>query len=275
MAQTHPPSLLVFDSGLGGLSVLRALREAIPSARINYLADTACFPYGTMDDDTLSTRVYSVLARAVARFAPDAIVIACNTASTIALPALRATFEQPVIGTVPAVKPAAHLSHSGLISVLGTVATVQRDYTRALIAEYGRGKYFTLIGAIRLASLAEAAMMGETVSDSDIWDEIAPCFIEAEGQRTDVIVLACTHYPLLLDRMEALAPWPVTWLDPAPSIARHTANILTERGFCCIGTGPKRNTEQIIFTSGKAVSPALKKTLERYGLTLAKDTQNG
>jgi glutamate racemase len=273
MAQTRPPRLLIFDSGLGGLTVLRALRPAVPEAAVLYLADTARFPYAALSDAELAGRVCEVLSGPVAGFAPDAIVIACNTASTIALPALRAQFAQPVIGTVPAVKPATQLSESGLISVLGTSATVARDYTRALIADYGGARAFTLVGSARLAALAEAAMSGGEIADADISVEIAPCFVQADGRRTDVVVLACTHYPLLLDRLECLAPWPVAWLDPAPAIARRTANVLAELGFA-VGVGCARAPGRMVFT-GKAPSPTLVALLEQYGLTLVREEQYG
>ncbi len=211
---------------------------------------------------------------AAAAFAPDAIVIACNTASTIALPALRATFAQPVVGTVPAVKPAAQLSQSGLVSVLGTSATVRRDYTRGLIAEFGQEQAFTLVGSAQLAAIAEAAMDGRDVADAEILAEIAPCFVEAGGRRTDVVVLACTHYPLLLDRLQRLAPWPVAWLDPAPAIARRTANVLADLGFP-VGVGIAREAGRALFTSGRAPTPALEALLDGYRLTLANTAECG
>ena len=170
-----------------------------------------------------------------------------------------------MIGTVPAVKPAALLSRSGLVSVLGTSATVKRDYTRALIAEFGQGRGFTLVGSARLAALTETLMSGGHMPDAAIAAEITPCFIESGGGRTDVIVLACTHYPLLMDRLERLAPWPVTWLDPAPAIARRTANVLADLGFA-VGVGFARGPGRAIFTSGKGPSPALGTLLGGYGL---------
>lgn len=273
MAQTRPPRLLMFDSGLGGLTVLRAMRATVPEAAILYVADDARFPYSALSDDELPGRVCDVLAGPAAEFQPDVIVNACNTASTASLPALRATFTQPVVGTVPAVKPAAQLSLSGLVSVLGTSATVRRDYTRTLIQEFGQGKAFNLVGSSRLAGLAEAAMSGNSVPDEAIRAELDPCFVETDGRRTDVVVLACTHYPLLLDRFERLAPWPVAWLDPAPAIARRTANVLAELGFA-VGVGFAREPGRMVFTSGKA-PPALAPLLERYGLALAKPAECG
>ena len=272
MAENSVPRLLVFDSGLGGLTVLRTLRQSVPEAAVTYLADDARFPYAALSDAELAARICEVLAAPVAEFAPDAIVIACNTASTTALPVLRAAFRQPVIGTVPAIKPAALLSRSGLVSVLGTSATVTRDYTRALIAEFGQGRDFTLVGSARLAGLTEALMAGGEVPDAAIAEEIAPCFAQSQGGRTDVVVLACTHYPLLMERLERLAPWPVTWLDPAPAIARRTANVLADLGFA-VGVGFPRGAGRAIFTSGKTPTPELAALLASHGLALANAEQ--
>ncbi|WP_088343023.1 MULTISPECIES: glutamate racemase [Rhodomicrobium] len=272
MPQSRAPRLLIFDSGLGGLTVLRALRQSVPEADVAYLADDARFPYSALADDALIARTCEVLAAPVAEFAPDAIVVACNTASTAVLPALRAAFRQPIVGTVPAVKPAALLSRSGLVSVLGTSATARRDYTRALIAEFGQGRTFTLAGSSKLAGLAETIMTGGEVEDAAILAEIAPCFIEADGARTDVVVLACTHYPLLLEQFERLAPWPVAWLDPAPAIARRTANVLADLGFA-VGVGAARDPGRAIFTSGKPPTPELAALLKAYRLALANEGQ--
>lgn len=259
------PRLIVFDSGLGGLTVLRALREAVPEARVTYIADDAFFPYGALADAALIARVDAVIGGAIAELSPDAVVIACNTASTVALTHLRAAHALPFIGTVPAVKPAAMLSQSGMVSVLGTPATVARDYTRALITAHGEGCDYTLVGSAQLAALTEAAMAGEAVPDAAIAAEIAPCFVERTGRRTDVVVLGCTHYPLLIGRLEALAPWPVTWLDPAPAIARRTANVLAELGFV-VGVGASRPRGEMRFTSGKPAPDALRVMLDFCGL---------
>ncbi len=263
----NAPRLLIFDSGLGGLTVARAIRESAPEALMSYVADDAGFPYGALSDTTLAARVEMVVGQAIAAISPDAVVIACNTASTIALPLLRARHSIPFIGTVPAVKPAAGVSRSRLISVLATPATVRRDYTRALIAEHGQGCAFNLVGSDRLATLAERYAAGERVHDEAIAEEIRPCFIERDGARTDVVVLACTHYPLLIERLERVAPWPVTWLDPAPAIARRAANVLAEMGFV-IGVGAQRPRGDIYFTSGALPPSPAMALIAHYGLGL-------
>ena len=192
------PTILVFDSGLGGLTVLSRTMQAHAGANIVYAADDAGFPYGRLREAELVARVLSVMERLVARFHPDLVVIACNTASTLVLPSLRARFAIPFVGTVPAIKPAAALTKSGLISVLATPGTVARDYTRGLIEHYAGGCEVTLVGSTRLAGLAEAVLKGEPVDDGAIAAEIAPCFVTRGSARTDVVTLSCTHYPLLL-----------------------------------------------------------------------------
>lgn len=255
------PTVLVFDSGLGGLTVLREVMRQRPDADIVYVADDAAFPYGRLGEPALIARVLEVMERLVERFHPDLVVIACNTASTLVLPALRARFALPFVGTVPAVKPAAEHTRSGMISVLATPGTVARDYTHDLIEHYAAGCEVTLVGATRLAGLAEAALTGEPVADGEIAAEIAPCFVERGGRRTDVVTLACTHYPLLLARLQRLAPWPVEWIDPAPAIARRTAQLL---GPSRPGPGPAAT--RAVFTDGSRLSGPAHIALAGFGL---------
>jgi glutamate racemase len=221
-----PPTVLVFDSGLGGLTVHAELVKERPEAHYIYVADDAAFPYGRLAVDVLIDRVNAVMRRLIARFKPDIIVIACNTASTICLPSLRALFAVPFVGTVPAVKTAANLSKTRTISILGTPGTVSREYTHDLIIAHAADCRVSLVGAPNLARLAEAFLRGESISDAAVLAEIAPCFVEKDGVRTDTIALACTHYPLLLANYERVALWNVTWVDPAPAIARRMSSLL-------------------------------------------------
>lgn len=225
-ALVSAPTILVFDSGLGGLSVFKEVARARPDARFIYAADDAAFPYGARPEGELIARVGAVMGDLIAQVRPDLAVIACNTASTLALPALRAAHAIPFVGTVPAIKPACAASRSKRVSVLATPGTVRRDYTAALIREFAGACKVALVPSERLASLAEAAMSGEFVEDDDIAAEIAPCFVADPDGRTDTVVLACTHYPLLLERLRALAPWPVAWIDPAPAIARRVVQLI-------------------------------------------------
>ncbi len=218
--------LLVFDSGIGGLSVLSEIRRRVPEAGVVYVADDLAFPYGDWEEAALGDHVVALIGRLIARFTPDAVVIACNTASTLVLPALRAAHATPFVGTVPAIKPAAERTRSGVVGVLATPGTMRRDYTRALIHSFAQTCHVRLVGSYELAPLAESVMRGETVTDAAILAEIEPAFIEVEGRRTDAVVLACTHYPFLLTRFLAIAPWPVAWIDPAEAIARRVVSLL-------------------------------------------------
>lgn len=262
MPRLHP-TILVFDSGLGGLTVLSRTTQVFPGASIVYAADDAGFPYGRLSEAALVARVLAVLERLVARFHPDLVVIACNTASTLVLPALRARFAIPFVGTVPAIKPAAALTKTGLVSVLATPGTVARDYTRGLIETYAGACEVTLVGSTRLAGLAEAALKGEPVADDAVRTEIAPCFVESGGARTDVVTLSCTHYPLLLERMKRLAPWPVEWIDPAPAIARRVAQLL---GPAAPAAPPLAGEAVAVFTGGTGLTGPLRIALAGYGL---------
>ncbi len=179
----------------------------------------------------------------------------------MALTDLRKRFAVPFVGTVPAIKPACAQSTSKRIAVLGTQATVSREYTRALIREFASDCDVVLVGSPHLAAYAEAELAGEPESDAAIAAEIAPCFVEADGRRTDTIVLACTHYPLLLERFRALAPWPVDWLDPAPAIARRVADLLRDRP--ALAQTPPR--PRIVFTSGRAPGAKLAAALATFG----------
>jgi glutamate racemase len=261
MPDSPPPTVLVFDSGLGGLTVFREIKAARPDARFVYLADDSAFPYGALAEDALIARVATVIGKANADHAPDLIVIACNTASTLALAELRARFAVPFVGTVPAIKPACAQSKSKRIAVLGTQATVGREYTRALIREFAAGCDVGLVGSSHLAAYAESELAGVPANDAAIKAEIAPCFVEAGGKRTDTVVLACTHYPLLTERFQANAPWPVDWLDPAPAIARRVTDLL--RGRAAAAQAPP--SPQIRFTSGRAPSDKLAAALKTFG----------
>jgi glutamate racemase len=246
---SKPPTILVFDSGLGGLTVLREIVAVRPDAHYVYVADDAFFPYGHHSEEQIIARVVPLIGELIAAHHPDLVVIACNTASTLVMSRLRECYQIPFVGTVPAIKPACAGSKTRRVSVLGTKGTVQREYTKALIRDFAQGCEITLVGSADLASLTETALSGGEVSDSQISAELAPCFVGADEDaslRTDTIVLACTHYPLLMDQFVRLAPWPVAWIDPAPAIAKRVANLLQ---------APMNQNDharaEMIFTSGR------------------------
>ncbi len=251
--------VLIFDSGLGGLTVLREIEKARPDLPLAYLADDAVFPIGRLEEDLLRARVLAVMEHYITKLAPRMVVIACNTASTLVLPVLRQKFSIPFVGTVPAIKPACAQSKTKRVSVLATPGTVKRDYTKALIQEFAHDCKVTLVGAEHLASLAEISMRGGAVEEMAIVNEVSPCFVD-DGARTDTVVLACTHYPLILDRLKACSPWPVTFIDPAPAIARRVSELA--------GPDGERVTEsgRAYFTSGQTPGLELVASLAAFGL---------
>lgn len=255
------PRISVVDSGVGGLTVLAEIARLMLGCRITYTADDAGFPYGALSEKALVERVVKVINRIIERDSPDIIVLACNTASTICLSVLRQRFSIPFVGTVPAIKPAASTSRSKHISVLATPGTVAREYTRQLIATHAADCKVTLVGAQKLAGYAEAELAGVPVSDVALLAEIAPAFVEDAGRRTDAIVLACTHYPLLLQRFAKIALWQVEWVDPAPAIARRVASLLG-------GVKQEGTTRPMsaYFTSGARVTETLQAALYARGI---------
>lgn len=212
--------LLFFDSGVGGLSVLGPTRALLPTAPIVYVADSAAFPYGTRSEAEIAARVPALLGRLTERFRPRLAVIACNTASTIALPFVRAALDIPVVGTVPAIKPAAAMSKSRVIGVLGTPATVRQPYVDDLAARFAADCTVLRHGSSELVALAEAKLGGEAIAPEEVAAAVAPL----TGQGMDVVVLACTHFPLLADELAVALPG-VAQIDGGPGIARRIAHL--------------------------------------------------
>lgn len=221
-------TIIVFDSGIGGLSVLREARMQMHDHPFVYVGDDAGFPYGEWDGAELTDRISGLMETLIEQYAPRLAIIACNTASTLIMPALRSHFDIPFVGIVPAIKPAAERTASGLITVLATPGTVKRRYTLELVNKFASHRQVNLVGATQLARLSEDYMQGRSIDTQLLKTEIAPCFVEDNGLRTDIVTLGCTHYPFLVNEMRKLAPWPVDWLDPAEAVARQARLVLTE-----------------------------------------------
>lgn len=267
MAQTgnELKPVLVFDSGIGGLTVLREARVLMPERGFIYVADDAGFPYGGWEEAPLRKRILDLFAELLAAYDPEAVIVACNTAFTLAGNDLRHAFPaMRFIGTVPAIKPAAERTRSGLVSVLATPGTVKRAYTRDLIQSFAARCHVRLVGSENLARMAEAYIRGEPVSDEAVLAEIAPCFVEKDGARTDIVVLACTHYPFLANVFRRLAPWPVDWLDPAEAIARQARRLVP----LVEGAEHPEDFDFAVFTSG---SPdfSTRRLMQGFGLDIA------
>lgn len=266
MTERRP--VLMFDSGIGGLTVLREARVLMPDRRFVYVADDAAFPYGGWEEAALSARILDLFGTLLAKYQPELSVIPCNTASTLVIDALRRKFPgHPFVGTVPAITPAAERTRSGLVSVLATPGTVKRQYTRDLIEKWAQKCHVRLVGSDRLAGLAETYMREGFVDEEVVRAEIAPCFIEKDGARTDIVVLGCTHYPFLVNRMRKTAPWPVDWLDPAEAIARRALSLLKqmEPG---AGLGAGGGADLAVFTSGRS-DFATRRLMQGFGLAIA------
>lgn len=217
--------ILVLDSGLGGLSVLDAITKTLPSAPLIYVADNAAFPYGNRSAEDIFARAKHVIEKVARTHTIALIVIACNTLSTLCLESLRAAMDYSFVGTVPAVKIAARESITKRFTLLATPNTVRSDYTKQLIAMHAKDCLVDVVGAAHLAEIAEAWLLGESVDETRIAQEIAPCFYDDAHGKTDAIVLGCTHYPFLLHHMQKASPWQVIMIDPSLAIARQTARL--------------------------------------------------
>ncbi|MGE5563997.1 MAG: glutamate racemase [Bacillota bacterium] len=254
--------ILFFDSGVGGLSVLAPTRKLLPDAPIVYAADSAGFPYGKRTEAEIASRVPALLGRLVERFHPRLAVIACNTASTIALEHVRSALDLPVVGTVPAIKPAAEISKSRVIGVLGTEATVRQPYVDDLAAKFAADCTLVRLGSPELVELAEARLAGEEVSVDAVRAAAQPLFDAPDGGRIDTVVLACTHFPLLEEELRAGFP-EVAYVDGGAGIARRIAHLTEGQPW------PKEPVGGILIYTGDGRRP-LMSALARFGLTEVK-----
>lgn len=261
-AEPDAQPILIFDSGIGGLTVLREARVLMPERVFVYVADDAAFPYGSWQEDALRAHIVGLFGKLLVKHDPALCIIACNTAFTLVGADLRAAFpHMTFVGTVPAIKPAAERTRSGLVSVLATPGTVKRAYTRDLIQSFAQQCHVRLVGSENLARMAESYIRGDAIRDEDVVAEVSSCFIEREGKRTDIIVLACTHYPFLANIFRRLAPWPVDWLDPAEAIARQARRKLP----LVEGVEHPDTPDIAIFTSGNADFPT-RRLMQGFGL---------
>lgn len=255
--------ILFFDSGVGGLSVLGPTRELLPNAPIVYAADNAGFPYGKRTEAEIASRVPALLGRLVERFRPRLVVIACNTASTIALDHVRSALDLPVVGTVPAIKPAAELSKTRVIGVLGTEATVRQPYVADLAAKFASDCTIVRHGSPELVELAEAKLAGEGISIDAVRAATRPMFDAPEGERIDTVVLACTHFPLLDKELRQAFP-SVSYVHGGPGIARRIAWLTREQPW------PREPVGGILlYTKANDRVPPVS-SLASYGLTEVK-----
>ena len=256
---------LIFDSGVGGLSVVADIRRRLPALSLDYAADDAFRPYGDKTPAQLRARLPGLLATLVDMLRPDIAVIACNTASTTALADIRAAVTVPVVGVVPAVKPAASSTQTGAIAVLGTPATVQQAYVNELIEDFAGHTHVRLLGSTALVAMAEAKLEGRAPDLAALRAEIAPLF--EGGTDIDTVVLACTHFPLLREDLRAASPRPVQWIDSGDAIARRVQSLLGD-------VEPDTARPDTAFLIGPNASPARARAFADYGFTRAIGLEN-
>jgi glutamate racemase len=252
--------ILLFDSGVGGLSVLAEVRKLLPDAPVIYAADNAGMPYGGKSEAEIAARVCGLLGRMAERYHPRLICIACNTASTIALAMVRDVLEVPIVGTVPAIKPAAAMTKTGVIGLLGTEATIRQGYVDRLEAEFAAGKSLLRFAAPELVMAAEAKLRGEAVDPAVYTRAAHGLRAQPGGDLIDTVVLACTHFPLVeAELAETFGPG-VRFVDGAAGIARRIAFLLQWQEFSRAGP------DLALFTREEPVPAALRDQLARYAL---------
>jgi glutamate racemase len=262
MTDSTARPILIFDSGVGGLSVLAEIRALLPHAPLIYAADNAWHPYGPRTEAEIAARVPALLGRLTERFRPCVVVIACNTAATIALSHVRAALDLPIVGTVPAIKPAGLASKSRVIGVLGTQATVRQPYVDRLIAEFASDCTVLRLGSAELVRIAEEKLRGHLPDLNEIKRIMEGLYGEPDGQSIDQIVLACTHFPLLKDEIAAVSPPGATLVDSGAGIARRTAFLTQD-----IVWPSARSAGRAIFTLSNDDVELLAPALTGYGLT--------
>lgn len=258
------PSVLVLDSGVGGLSITGEIRTRCPSLHIDYIADLAVFPYGTKPESQVIERTTKLIEYAVNALRPSIIVIACNTASTVALAAVRQMTTVPVVGVVPAIKPAAQLSQTGVIGVLATEGTINRTYTHNLIQSFAYNRTVVLHGSARLVELAEQKLKSGSVNAQLVAQELLPLVEKAPNM--DTVVLACTHFPLLKEEFIKTFPNITFWVDSGSAIARRVESLLSAQrlNILDLGTAAQPNTFHLTATNTNYAQASVERYLGRF-----------
>jgi glutamate racemase len=238
----------IFDSGVGGLSVWRHIRAALPDARLIYVADSAHAPYGDKSPAYIEQRALAITGFLVEQGA-EAVVIACNTATAAAAAALRATFSLPIVGMEPAVKPAVAATRSGVVGVLATVGTLESARFAALLDRYAGSVRIVTRGCPGLVEQVEQGDLAGPDTRAMVWNYLAPLL--AEG--ADTVILGCTHYPFLAPLISELAGPKVALIDTGAAVARQLVRRLAEELPASGGDG---EGEARFYTSGEPVQAA-------------------
>lgn len=255
------PTILIVDSGIGGLSVTQEIQLKLPRSQLIYLADNGAFPYGIQEESTLVERLLHLIPPLEQHHTPDLIVIACNTASTVVLPPLRRVARAPVIGVVPAIKPAAELSKNHKLAVLATPGTISRSYTRQLIQQFASHCEVSLLGSSELVQQAENKLRGLPVDLAVVTKALAPLLLD--HCQVDTLVLGCTHFPLLKQEIEHILPRHIQVIDSGEAIARRAVELVRER--------PERNrprdVNRFLFSAESHQAHALEAGIKHWGFS--------
>lgn len=248
---------LVFDSGVGGLTIADALRKAAPDWIVDYAADSGFFPYGVKTDDELRARLPRLCATLVDVAKPDVLVIACNTASTLSLADIRAQVKIPVVGTVPAIKPAAEQTKTGVIGILATPGTVRRAYLDDLERQFAAGKTVIRRGSAGLVDIAERVVRGQAIDQEQVAYAVKPLFDPPDGPNIDIVVLACTHFPLIREAIAEACPPGIRLIDTGEAVARQAVRVVA----------PTASTGDAVayVTGGAANKAAMQPAFARFG----------
>jgi len=260
-------NILIFDSGVGGLSILKAILFKVPQAQFVFASDNAAYPYGVKTEQALIHRVEKVVQQLVSHTKADMVVIACNTASTVMLPRLRELLSIPVVGVVPAIKPAVEKTKSKHIGVLATPATVNRAYTMNLIREYAKGCRIDLLGSAELVNLAEKKLYSGCVDKAAIKDTLGHWIKDEDYKKMDTIVLACTHFPLLKKELQEIyheLDREIMWVDSSQGIANRVVNLIKELDLELGKTAGLHNIG--IFTKAIHEVDELKQAMQKLGI---------
>jgi glutamate racemase len=260
---------MLCDSGVGGLSICPPLLSYLPNAHVTYLADFEGFPYGTRSEASLRNRVLALIEPLMEQVQPDVLVVACNTASTLLLPELRAVLHIPIVGVVPAIKPAATLSETKSIGLLATPATISRPYIDQLITDFASDCQVVKLGSSRLVELAENWLFGQAINEVELKQIIRP-FWENSSTPVDVIVLGCTHFPLIINNLQQASQTFVEqgliWQDSGDAIARRVSSLLKSNSTSTIAPILEVRPHQFLYTGKEIATNRIETALLRIGL---------
>jgi glutamate racemase len=266
MSNNTCPNLLIIDSGVGGLSVVREIIKTTPNINLNYIADNNLYPYGTMSERQLIERIIYLTDCFIKDFNIDFIVIACNSASTVVLPAMRERFHIPIIGVVPAIKPAAAYTRTKVVGLLATPGTVIRDYTDKLIQDFASDCTIIKVGSTKLVDLAEHYLEHNTYSTANLLDILSPFLHHPQAKDIDTMILGCTHFPLVRQPLQHVLPDHIRLIDSGHAVAKHIFRTLTKKNFKILHSNTMHPTyNSFFFTKKKALSPPLQNAIQEFG----------